>query len=115
MKHLTDKDGNRDKTHDILTKPKSKLNPPEARRLTIDNSSSGCISEASLEILNTCVFIMKRCRPNGSVRGMYELTRGILNLNISLKLDKNGNILTTFQTLNSTQGVLKDIQNYATY
>ena len=58
---------------------------------------------------------MKRYRPNGSVRGMYEHVREILKLNTNLKLDKSGNILTTFQTLNSTQGVLKDIQNYSAY
>ena len=55
---------------------------------------------------------MRRYRPNDSVRGMYEHVRGILKHNISLKLDKKGNILTSFQTY-STQGILKDTQNYS--
>ena len=104
MKPLTDKDISRDNTHNILTKLKSKENPPEARSHTIANLNLGCINEASDDDpkYRVCIVcIIRRCRPNVSLRGMYEHVREILKHNISLNLIKE-NILTTFQ-LNSNQ------------
>jgi len=57
-------------------------------------------------ILNTCICIMKRCRPNGSARGIYEHVRGKKKHNISLNLIKRKH---TYLFSN----LLKDTQNYS--
>ena len=49
MKLLNYKDKSRDKTHDVLSKLKSKWSAPEARRITIANSSLRGINEAPVD------------------------------------------------------------------
>ena len=48
------------------------------------NSNSGCINEAPVDDPEYLCVHHKRCRPNGSERGMYEHVSGILKHTVSL-------------------------------
>ena len=67
-----------------------------------------------LMILNTWICIMRRCKPNASMRGMYDYIRGILKHKISLNLIKIETYLPLFK-LTQLKKILKDTKNYSIY
>ena len=57
---------------------------------------------------------MRRCRPNGSVRGMYEHVRGILKHKHKLGLDKKETYLPLFKLTQLKDKILNSEIRYST-
>ena len=91
-------DGSRDKTHDILTKLKSKENPSEAMILTIANSNSRMYQLTPVDDPHYLCLHHQKIQAKWLSPWNILICKGNLKHNISFEVDRNGNILISFGT-----------------